>query len=72
MKSKNVASIDQELCAACGTCLKVCPRSAVSIIKGCYAHADPELCVGCGQCAKACPASVIKIMPRETPKKDSI
>lgn len=65
MKSKNFALIDQKLCVACGTCLKICPKNAITIAKGCYAHADPEICVGCGQCAKACPASIIKILPRE-------
>ncbi len=53
------AKVGTDECVACGCCVKVCPRNAISIFKGIYAEVDKNLCVGCGKCAKECPASVI-------------
>lgn len=62
--SKSIACIQTDSCVACGCCLKVCPRQALTIWKGSYAAVDENLCVGCGKCARECPASVIEIIPR--------
>lgn len=56
------AEVDENLCVACGCCVKVCPMAAISVYKGLYAQVDTEKCVGCGKCAKECPATVITIM----------
>ena len=61
MKERKTAEVDITLCAACGTCVKVCPMTAISIAGGCFAKVDKERCVGCGRCAKACPASIIRL-----------
>lgn len=58
-KRKAVVSIQD--CVACGCCIKVCPRNAISIPDGIYANIRQDLCVGCGKCAKECPASVITL-----------
>ena len=50
---------EQDRCVACGVCVKVCPKDAISIYKGCYAQIDEEKCIGCGFCEKNCPAGVI-------------
>ena len=63
-KSKKIAQIEN-LCVACGTCLRVCPLSAISITNGIKSKVDLEKCVGCGKCSKICPGSFIEIMPRE-------
>lgn len=55
------AEILQDECVACGCCVKVCPRRAITIIKGIHAAIDSQACIGCGKCAKECPASVITI-----------
>ena len=55
------AHIDQSHCVACGSCLKVCPRSALQIPHGITATVNEARCVGCGLCAKECPASVITV-----------
>lgn len=57
--AKRKAVVNLQDCVACGCCMKICPRNAISIPKGIYAEIDSELCVGCGKCAKECPASVI-------------
>lgn len=56
---KRKARVAISECVACGCCIKVCPKNAVSVPKGVFAVIDRDLCVGCGKCAKECPASVI-------------
>lgn len=58
---KRYAVVNQKECVACGTCVKVCPKAALSIQKGIYAEVDLEKCIGCSMCVKVCPASVIEI-----------
>ena len=58
-RRKAVVSIRE--CVACGCCIKVCPRNAISVLQGIYAKINEELCVGCGKCAKECPASIISL-----------
>ena len=62
--------MDKSKCVACGSCIKVCPRGAISV-KGIYAEVDLQKC-GCGLCAKICPASVITIMQHNTSQEDWI
>lgn len=51
----------QSKCVACGCCLKVCPKEAISIPNGIYAIVDNKKCIGCGLCERACPASIIRM-----------
>ena len=60
-KKKKLAWVERTLCAACGVCMKVCPRKAITIYKGLYAKVEATLCIGCKKCAKECPASIIDI-----------
>ena len=61
---KRKAVIDTNLCVACGCCVKVCPKAAISVPHGIYAVIDELLCVGCGKCTGECPASVISLEDR--------
>jgi ferredoxin len=61
---KRKAIVDTSLCVACGCCVKVCPKSAISVPHGVNAVIDETLCVGCGKCAKECPASIISLEER--------
>ncbi len=63
--SKRKAFVSIHECVACGCCMKVCPRNAISVPKGIYAEINKELCVGCGKCVKECPASVITLKESE-------
>ena len=65
---KKLAIPNKKICVACGVCLKVCPREALSIYKGCFAQVDAPKCVGCGLCAKSCPAGCIDITERRETK----
>ncbi len=59
--AKRKAVVSTKECVACGCCMKVCPRSAITVPKGVFAEINRELCVGCGLCARECPASVITL-----------
>jgi heterodisulfide reductase subunit A-like polyferredoxin len=57
-----VARVEGEKCAACLTCVRVCPYSVPVInIKG-EAEIDISKCKGCGSCAAECPAKAIDLM----------
>ena len=64
IQSKRHAVVDTTLCVACGACMEVCPRGAITVWKGSYSVVDDALCIGCGLCAKECPASVIRVEDR--------
>ena len=64
MASKKIAKVGQH-CVACGTCVRSCPRSAISIWKGVVAKVNTDKCVGCGICASDCPAGTIEVVLRE-------
>ena len=63
--AKKKAVVNTKECVACGCCIKVCPRSAISIPNGIYSKINQDLCVGCGRCVKECPASVITLREAE-------
>lgn len=59
--TKRKAMVSIRECVACGCCIKVCPRSAISIPNGIHANINKELCVGCGKCVKECPAGILSL-----------
>jgi heterodisulfide reductase subunit A-like polyferredoxin len=57
-----VAVVEGERCAACLTCVRVCPYEVPVInVKG-EAEIDLVKCKGCGSCAAECPARAIELM----------
>ena len=48
---RKLASVSKE-CVACGSCVKVCPKEAITIYKGLFAKVDSEKCIGCTRCQK--------------------
>lgn len=60
-RQQRKAKISTDQCVACGCCIKVCPRDAITVPRGIFAEVDENLCVGCGKCVKECPASVIRL-----------
>ena len=65
---KKIAVPERKICVACGVCLKVCRKDAISIYKGCFARVEENKCVGCGLCARSCPAGCIRIEERSEVK----
>ncbi len=57
-----VAVVDGDRCAACLTCVRVCPYEVPVInIEG-AAEIDVAKCKGCGSCVAECPAMAIELM----------
>jgi heterodisulfide reductase subunit A-like polyferredoxin len=57
-----VAVVDGERCAACLTCVRVCPYEVPVINARGEAEIDVSKCKGCGSCAAECPARAIELM----------
>ncbi|MGD0918512.1 MAG: FAD-dependent oxidoreductase, partial [Thermodesulfobacteriota bacterium] len=57
-----VAVVEGERCAACLTCVRVCPYSVPVINAKGEAEIDLSKCKGCGSCAAECPAKAIELM----------
>jgi heterodisulfide reductase subunit A-like polyferredoxin len=57
-----VAVVEGERCAACLTCVRVCPYSVPVINAKGEAEIDLSKCKGCGSCAAECPARAIELM----------
>jgi heterodisulfide reductase subunit A len=56
-----VSQIDQEKCTGCGTCIAICPFSAIEKNKDDKSETIAVLCKGCGICAASCPEKAIDI-----------
>jgi heterodisulfide reductase subunit A-like polyferredoxin len=57
-----VAEVDQETCAACLTCVRVCPYEVPRIDpEAKKAYIEPAACQGCGICVSECPAKAIEL-----------
>jgi heterodisulfide reductase subunit A-like polyferredoxin len=57
-----VAVVEGERCAACLTCVRVCPYDVPVINAKGEAEIDPAKCKGCGSCVAECPAMAIELM----------
>jgi heterodisulfide reductase subunit A len=57
-----VAVVEGERCAACLTCVRVCPYSVPVINAKGEAEIDLAKCKGCGSCVAECPARAIELM----------
>jgi Pyruvate/2-oxoacid:ferredoxin oxidoreductase delta subunit len=58
-----VAHVDDGLCAACGTCERVCPFQAISLNGG--AAVTWQACLGCGVCVGQCPSGAMSLVRDE-------
>lgn len=63
--SNYIAKIDNEECAACGTCEDACPVNAIESTNGDIPQVNEKVCLGCGVCALDCSTESLKLVPRE-------
>jgi ferredoxin len=61
--SNYFAAVDEEKCAACGTCLERCHMDAITVNQA--AAINPERCIGCGVCIPECPTEAIRLVAKE-------
>jgi len=57
-----VAVVDGERCAACLTCVRVCPYGVPVVNERGEAEIDVAKCKGCGSCVAECPGRAIELM----------
>jgi Pyruvate/2-oxoacid:ferredoxin oxidoreductase delta subunit len=65
--SSYIASINEEKCMMCGTCLEICPVGAPSLINDSYSI-NVDMCLGCGTCILQCPEDAIQLHKTELRK----
>ncbi|MDP7264754.1 MAG: FAD-dependent oxidoreductase [Candidatus Thermoplasmatota archaeon] len=58
----SIARVNEEDCAGCLTCVRVCPYSVPRIGEEGVAIIDESECQGCGVCASECPAKAIQVL----------
>jgi len=56
------AVVKPERCAACLTCLRVCPYGVPRINRDMVAEIDPVQCHGCGTCVGECPGKALQLL----------
>ncbi|MFO7916954.1 MAG: 4Fe-4S binding protein [Anaerolineae bacterium] len=54
-----VASVQEDLCQACGICADKCPFDAIEVDS--CAEIDTASCMGCGVCVRACPVDALSL-----------
>jgi len=55
------ASVNEEVCCGCQTCISVCPYTAISYsVEDKVSKVNEILCKGCGTCSSACPTGAIR------------
>ena len=54
-----VAYVDSDVCSGCGTCIEVCPYSAIRKNEKGLAEVTIAACKGCGNCGATCPENAI-------------
>lgn len=55
------ATVDQDLCTACETCLTRCQMVAIAINDDQVAVVNKDRCIGCGLCVTTCPTEAITL-----------
>lgn len=66
--SNYIAEIDDDECAACGSCEEACPVNAIEADNGTNGdspHVNENICLGCGVCVLDCSTQSLKLVPRE-------
>ncbi len=58
--------VDEERCTGCGTCVDVCPVSAIRLLEG-VASIDQEKCIECEACLSTCPETAILAVSEGVP-----
>lgn len=56
------AMVKPERCAACLTCVRVCPYSVPKINRDMVGEIDPVQCHGCGTCVGECPGKALQLL----------
>ncbi len=68
--SLNIIRLFLKKCVGCGTCVELCPKSAIpsSLIGfiSSLAKINENKCDGCGKCVQACPHGALIVLKRDS------
>jgi heterodisulfide reductase subunit A len=61
-RAPEIAVVDEEVCAGCGYCERICTYKAVTLepVRK-ISHVNAAICEGCGACAVACPSGAMQL-----------
>ena len=62
IKLKRNLSYFKKKCISCGTCIRICPKDAISFADKTHKNGivvDPEKCDQCGKCVRVCPSTAL-------------
>lgn len=51
--------VAKDTCIGCGSCIDICPVSALSLDADGKAGSDVNMCIDCGACLSICPVEAI-------------
>ena len=61
------ATVDPDVCSACGACETRCQMEAISNPDG-KAVVERSRCIGCGLCVTTCPSGAMRLQPNDEPR----
>jgi Pyruvate/2-oxoacid:ferredoxin oxidoreductase delta subunit len=70
MVTRDIITIDEEICTGCGQCAAGCPEGAIQVIGGKARLISDLLCDGLGACIGECPEDAITIETRNAEPYD--
>jgi electron transport complex protein RnfB len=65
--SNYLATINEELCSGCGSCVDRCQMDAITLECD-YAVIAQKRCIGCGNCLIVCPEDAITLIVKDNPR----
>lgn len=66
-----LSSVDEDLCIGCGTCAKVCPTLAITMVNK-KPVVDPTRCRACANCNQRCPTQAVTMVKLDQPYRISV
>ncbi|MFO7931258.1 MAG: 4Fe-4S binding protein [Desulfosalsimonas sp.] len=63
VKNNYYATVDQDLCAGCETCMERCQMEAIAMVDD-KARVDDSRCIGCGLCVTTCATEAMSLVKK--------
>ncbi len=58
-----IFTLDQERCAQCGACARICGMGVIQMAEGSYPQMVGDGCIGCGHCEAVCTQQALLLAP---------